>query len=358
MSDLTTRQVGPKAAAKAIRKAISTRRPIFIWGPPGVGKSEIVAQIAESQNRPMIDIRLAQMDPTDIRGIPFYNSSNNTMEWAPSAEFPTDPESNAIIFLDELVSACPAVQGASYQLILNRRVGNYVLPKNVDIVAAGNREGDRGITYRMPSPLANRFLHLEMRVDWEDWAEWAIDNKLHPDVIGYLSFAKQDLNDFDPKSPSKAFATPRSWTFVSELLQEDDCDTETLHTLIAGAIGDGLAVKFMAHRKIAGKLPNPTDILEGKVKDLMIKEISAQYTLATSLCYELRERFNPRVKKSHELVDNMFAYMMDNFTTEIVVMTARIAITQFGIELSPSDMKTFDRFHKDYGKYVINAASN
>lgn len=357
MTDLSTRSVGPKAAIRALRKAIKTRRPVFVWGPPGIGKSEIVAAIGLASNRPVIDVRLALWEPTDIKGIPYFNSNQNKMVWAPPAELPTDSDSDAIIFLDELNSAPPAVQAAAYQLILNRAVGTYELPKKVDIVAAGNREGDRGVTYRMPSPLANRFIHLDMQVDFDDWQDWAVQNDIHPDVVGYISFAKQDLYDFDPKGSSKAFATPRSWTYVSDLLKDDDGDIETLHNLIAGAVGDGLAIKFMAHRKIASHLPKPSDILDGKVKELKVKEISAMYSLTTALCYELKDRGTKRVANYDEMVDNYFNYMMDNFTTEIVVMGARVALTTFNIPMDASNMRSFDRFNDKFGKYVLAACS-
>ena len=280
--DVSVRQVGPKRAKRAINKAIQKRRPVFLWGPPGIGKSDIVKQIGEDAGREVIDIRLPLWEPTDIKGIPYFDSTANTMVWAPPAELPSDPDSKAIIFLDELNSAPPAVQAAAYQLVLNRRVGQYKLPAGVDIVAAGNRDGDKGVTYRMPAPLANRFLHLEMKVDFDDYQEWATANKIHPEVVGYVSFAKQDLYDFDPKGSSKSFATPRSWSFVSDLLTDDDTDTDTLTDLVSGAIGDGLAVKFMAHRKIAGRLPKAEEILKGKVKDLQIKEISASATSSRS----------------------------------------------------------------------------
>ncbi len=358
MSDISVRQVGPKSAKKAIRKAIQTRRPVFLWGPPGIGKSDVVKQIGADAGREVIDVRLALWEPTDIKGIPYYNADQGTMVWAPPAELPTDPDSTAMIFLDELNSAPPAVMAAAYQLILNRRVGTYKLPEGVDIVAAGNREGDRGVTYRMPAPLANRFVHLEMKVDFDDWQEWATQNNLHPEVVGYVSFAKQDLNDFDPKSPSKAFATPRSWMFVSDLLQDDDTDTDTLHNLIAGAIGDGLAVKFMAHRKIASKLPKPEDVLEGRVTKLEVKEVSAMYSLTTSLCYELRDRAEKKAKGWDDMADRFFRYMMDNFSTEIVVMGAKTALSNFDLPLDATKMKSFDEFHKRFGKYVLSAMEN
>lgn len=357
-TDISVRQVGPKSAKRSISRAIKMRRPVFLWGPPGIGKSDIVKQIGDDTARKVIDVRLALWEPTDIKGIPYYNAQLGTMTWAPPAELPTDPESTAIIFLDELNSAPPAVQAAAYQLILNRAVGTYKLPKGVDIVAAGNRDGDRGVTYRMPAPLANRFVHLEAKVDFDDWQDWATLNKVHAEVVGYVGFAKQDLYDYDPKSTSKAFATPRSWSFVSDLLGDEDCDSDTLHNLIAGAVGDGLASKFMAHRKVAGRMPKAADILDGKVKTLEIKEVSAMYSLTVSLCYELKDRSEKKVKDWNGMADCFFRYMMDNFPTELVVMGAKTALTNYDLPLDATKMKSFDEFHKRFGKYVLSAMEN
>ena len=259
------RTVSPNEAKSALTHCIKLQRPIMMWGAPGIGKSDIVKQIADAEGREVVDIRLPLWEPTDIKGIPYYNAKENNMVWASPAELPTDPKSTAIVFLDELNSAAPAVQAAAYQLILNRRVGQYHLPEGVSIVAAGNRDSDKGVTYRMPAPLANRFVHIELRVDFEDWMQWATNEHIHADVVGYCTFAKQDLYDFDPRGSSRSFATPRSWSFVSQLLS-DDLPESTLTDLVAGCVGEGLAVKFMNHRKISGQLPNPSDILSGKVK--------------------------------------------------------------------------------------------
>jgi hypothetical protein len=349
------RTVSPNEAKRSLRKCVKIKRPVFLWGAPGIGKSDIVKQIGDEQDREVIDVRLSLWEPTDIKGIPYYNSQENTMTWAPPSELPTDPESTAILFLDELNSAAPATQAAAYQLILNRRVGTYVLPKGVSIVAAGNRETDKGVTYRMPAPLANRFLHLELRTDFEDWLNWATANKVHEQVVGYLGFAKQDLYDFDPKSTSRAFATPRSWSFVSELLQDDDLEEGTLTDLVAGAVGEGLAVKFMAHRKVAKQMPNPTDILSGKVSKINIKEISAMYSLSISLCYELQEADKKKVKDWDAMADNFFKFTMDNFPTELVVMAAKVALTNYNLPFDATKLKNFDTFHDKFGKYIIQA---
>lgn len=360
MSD--SRTVTALQARKSLLEAFRVKRPLFLWGPPGIGKSELVEGITKELGGLMIDLRLGQMEPTDIRGIPFYNKEKNIMEYAPPGDLP-DAETAAqypvvVLFLDEMNSAPASVQSAAYQLILNRRVGKYVLPDNVVMVAAGNRESDKGVTYRMPTPLANRFIHQEMKVDFASWQEWAVMNKIHKDVVGYLSFAKQDLYDFDAKSASRAFATPRSWSFVSQLLN-DGVDDETMTNLVAGTVGEGLAVKFMSHRKVASRMPNPQDILKGKVKDLQVKEVSAMYSLVISMCYELKAAVENKVeqKEFHEMADNFLAYMMKNFETELTVMGARIALTTYDLPFLPTKLKNFDEFHSRFGKYILQASA-
>ena len=361
MSD--TRTVTSVQARKSILTAFKVKRPIFLWGPPGIGKSELVEGITKDLGGVMYDLRLGQMEPTDIRGIPFYNKDTGVMDWAAPIDLPDAETAKqypvVVLFLDEMNSAPASVQSAAYQLILNRRIGKYELPENVVIVAAGNRESDKGVTFRMPTPLANRFLHQEMKVDFPSWQEWAVQNSIHKDVVGYLSFAKQDLYDFDAKSSSRAFATPRSWTFVSQLLADESLDDDTAMNLIAGTVGEGLAVKFMAHRKVAGKMPNPVDILKGKVKDLNVKEVSAMYSLVISMCYELKAYTEEKGadKDFHEMADNFFGYMMKNFETELVVMGARIALTTYNLPFQPTKLKNFDEFHQRFGKYILQASA-
>jgi hypothetical protein len=365
MAVTENRTVTSDEARVALVQCFNKKRPVFLWGPPGIGKSELVESITDEMGGHMIDLRLGQMDPTDIRGIPFYNKDNGLMDWAPPIDLPSEELASQypviVLFFDEMNSAAQSVQAAAYQLILNRRVGKYRLPDNVVMVAAGNREGDKGVTFKMPSPLSNRFVHLEMRVDFDSWQKWAVQNNIHKDVVGYVSFAKQDLFDFDPKTASRAFATPRSWTFVSELL-EDNLPTGVETDLVAGTVGEGTAVKFMAHRKIAGQMPNPRDILDGKVKDLKVKEISAMYSLTVSMCYELKD-ININKKDSvnqdqwHEKVDNFFKFMMENFTTELTVMGARVALTVYNLPFVPNKLKTFDEFHKRFGKYIVQAVA-
>jgi hypothetical protein len=345
--------------------AIKRQRPVFLWGPPGIGKSELVHDIGAELDALVVDMRMALLDPTDVRGIGFYNPDSKTMEWAPPVDLPSAADAanykHVILFLDEMNSAPPAVQAAAYQLILNRRVGQYRLPYNVSIIAAGNRETDKGVTYRMPAPLANRFVHFEMRVDFDSWIEWAVTHNINSDVIGYLSQHKMDLFDFDPTSSSRSFATPRSWTFVSEILEENDISDKQITDVIAGTVGEGIAHKFIGHRKWSGQLPNAADVIDGKAKELKVKEISAQYTLMVNLCYELKNKFDAMGKddntKWHGYVDNMLRFVMDNLGTELIIMGMRTAVMTYRLPIVATKCKNWNEFHQKYGKYIIAAAS-
>ena len=353
-----------EARGHLIRTAVKKKRPVFLWGPPGIGKSEVVESIGKELDALVIDLRMALMDPTDIRGVGFYNPSTNTMDWAPPVDLPSAELAaqyeHVILFFDEMNSAPQSVQAASYQLVLNRRVGQYVLPDNVSIIAAGNRETDKGVTYRMPAPLANRFVHFEMRVDFDSWLVWAVKNNQNSDVVGYLSQHKGDLFDFDPSSSSRSFATPRSWTFVSESISDEDMTDKEITDVIAGTVGEGIAHKFIGHRKWSGKLPSSADVLDGNAKKLTVDEISAQYTLMVNLCYELKERYDAEEKdtnKWHGFVDNMLRYIMDNLGTELVIMGMRTAVMTYRLPIVATKCKNWNEFHEKYGKYIVAAAS-
>lgn len=358
-----TRTVKISECKTLLRRAVAKRRPVFIWGPPGVGKSDMVSQVAsEFPNSAVIDLRMALMDPTDIKGVPYYSAGDNTMKWAPPSELPSAEfaESHDVVFLflDELNSAPPAVQAAAYQLVLNRRVGSYVLPKNVVIIAAGNRMGDKGVTYRMPSPLANRFMHLEIRVDFEDWEQWAVTNTIHPHVVGFLKQFKGDLYNFDPVQHDRAFATPRTWSFVSDML--DDALPDSANTdMVAGLVGEGMAIKFMAHRKHAEDLPDPADVLSGKVKEFKPKEVSAGYALVTSLCYDLRTRFEEAKRSGkgdafNASADNWLGFMMANFEPEMVIMGAHTVLKNYKVVFDRKKMKNFPEFFKRYANLLTD----
>jgi hypothetical protein len=292
------------------------------------------------------------------------------MDWAPSVDLPDEEMASqydvVILFLDEMNSAPPAVQAAGYQLVLDRKIGNYELPDNVVIVAAGNRESDKGVTYRMPSPLSNRFIHFEMRVDHGDWEEWAVGKQLNADVIGYLAQHKSDLMDFNPRANTHAFATPRSWEFVSDVLNNSRGLNDTqINDVITGTVGEGIALKFNGHRKFAGQLPTTMEVLEGRVTTLKVKEISAHYALMVNLCYqlkELRDKITDNDKKKleewHAYFDNMLTFIMENFGTELIIMGMRAAAVTYKLKIEFKKLKNWNKFHNQYGKYVMNSVTN
>ena len=228
-TETNTRQVTLNELKKYAMHNFKTKRPMFVWGPPGIGKSETFEQIkeayiADGKKAHLIDCRLALWDPTDLKGYPYFDQTANKMRFSAPDELPDEEMAKQydviILFLDELNGASPATQAAAYQLVLNRAIGKYKLPDNVVIAAAGNRDTDKGVTYRMPKPLANRFLHYEVKVDFNTWQDWAVKNQIHPDVVGYLTTFKNDLYNFDASSNERSFATPRSWTFVSETISD------------------------------------------------------------------------------------------------------------------------------------------
>ena len=358
-----TRTVKISECKPILRRAVAKRRPVFVWGPPGVGKSDMVNQVAsEFPNSAVVDLRMALMDPTDIKGVPYYSQGDNTMKWATPSELPSAEFANkhdiVFLFLDELNSAPPAVQAAAYQLILNRKVGQYTLPDNVVLIAAGNRMGDKGVTYRMPSPLANRFMHLEIRVDFEDWEQWAITNEVHPHVVGFLKQFKGDLFCFDPTQHDRAFATPRTWSFVSDMLDDDLPDSANTD-MVAGLVGEGMAIKFMAHRKHAADLPDPADVLSGKVTTFKSKEVSAAYAMVVSLCYELKSRYEDgkrtaKLDEFHKSADNWLGFMMGNFEPEMVIMGAHTVLKNYKVVFDRKKMTNFPEFFKRYANLLTD----
>ncbi len=262
--------------------------PLFIWGPPGIGKSSVVKQIANDHKLQFIDLRLSLLDPTDLKGIPFFDQKNNQAVWAAPNFLPKDKNSSGILFLDEINTAPPSVQASAYQLILDRKVGDYLLPDGWSIVAAGNRENDRGVTYRMPPPLANRFVHLEMEVDFEDWKFWAYKSGVDISIISFLNFDKEKLFVFDPNSNEKSFPTPRSWEYVDKILKSK-LSQKLLLESISGTVGKDTAIEFMSFRKVMDRLPDIKKIATGEIKRVKDDDHKILFALSSGLINHLKE---------------------------------------------------------------------
>lgn len=315
--------MNPKSAKRSIEHLTNRKVPVFLWGPPGIGKSSIVAQIAKDRGVEYIDLRLSLLDPTDLRGIPFFNSDDNSAVWAPASFLPDGSQKEGILFLDELNTAAPMVQASAYQLILDRKIGEYTLPEGWSIVAAGNRESDRGVVFRMASPLANRFVHLDMEVNVDDWSEWAKKAGLDTSIIAFISYRPDALFAFNTKSDSKAFATPRTWQYVNEII-ESTPEEDLLLPMISGAIGEELAASFLGFKSVAKSLPDIDKILEGEINDVP-EETSALHILCTALALRITEE-----TRAAEL-DNLIRYTL-NLPGEFAVMIIQ-DLRQRNIEL-------------------------
>lgn len=236
----------PSELKLALQFAAKAHRPAMIWGKPGVGKSRIVYQAAEKMTfgkkigRKVYEFRATLLDPVDLRGLMEIISAagRRVTSWCPPVFLPDKP--GGVLFIDELPTAPPLVQAALYQLILDGRLGEYVLPEDTIIICAGNMEGHRAAVNRMPTPLANRFIHLYLEVDHNEWIDWAIEKDLAIEVIAFIRFRPALLDTFDPTNLDKAFCSPRTWEFASDIIKSEPPRNIMIH-LLRGTIGKGPA---------------------------------------------------------------------------------------------------------------------
>jgi hypothetical protein len=254
----------------------------MLWGPPGVGKSQMVAQVAAHHGMPVIDIRLSQMEPSDLRGIPFR--VDGQVEWAVPAMLPDTKRhgGQGILFLDEITSVPPSVSAAAYQLILDRRLGAYEVPAGWAIFAAGNRQGDRGVTYTMPAPLANRFSHFDVDINLDDWVAWAYANDMDERLIAFLRFRPELLFEFDPAHNPVAFPSPRSWEFSHRALQKFDDLPELLTGALQACVGPAAGIELSAFVENLDNLPDIDAIVRGETVKVP-READLQYAVAVAL---------------------------------------------------------------------------
>lgn len=447
-------KLSPSGVAEAIRAMRGTGISLYIHGAPGISKSSVALQVANTENIAFIDLRLSQLAPEDVRGVPIPGEVDHMkgILWVPPMVFPrdldfefvaaidasgmqtfrffnpignngihycTEPlievtapnqqveviverhlnsftvhlhdldggqpvagtilwrvtgQTRAVLALEEFNSAPPSVMAAAYQLILDRRIGDYVVPNGVMLLAMGNRDTDRGVTFQLPKPVANRFIHIEMEFHWGDWFIWAGNNHIHPDVLGYLSKWPSKTNDFDPDSPHHSFATPRTWEFVSRIISQEHLPSPgTLRALICGAIGDGIGTEFCQHRKFMTEMPSIDDILSGKVKTFYTSnpqyETQISYSICVQMCYELKMRatviereytgtkmdFNkhPPRRVWLEQADRGFAYAIDHFRPDVTIVAARLSATVHKLQFAPSQMPRFTEFLNSYRSVIM-----
>lgn len=260
--------------------------PLMIWGAPGLGKSTIVKSIAKEMGIEFRDIRLAQIESVDLRGLPSIDKENGTMKWNLPEFFPRDTESKGILFLDE-ISACPKdVAVAAYQLVLDRKIGDfYDVPKGWYIVAAGNRTSDRAVATTMPSALANRFLHLDVDADAEEWCDWGFKHDIHPSVIGFIKYRPNLIFSMTDENLERGFPTPRAWERVSTMAKIYGNNIELLRKIVYGLIGTHCGIEFVEYFKMASKFDNVLSMMLGKTPIEIPTKSDEKYALASAVIY-------------------------------------------------------------------------
>ena len=263
---------------------------VMVWGAPGVGKSTDVKDIARERGIGFVDVRLAQMESIDIRGLPFPDEKAKNVKWLPSSIFPTDNTKGGILFLDELSSAPKDVQVAAYELILDRQLGGgdiYKLPSKWIIVAAGNRSCDRAVSTTMSSALANRMMHFEMEADIEDWAAWATVNEIHPSVVAFLRFKPKMLLDTEDQNLERGFPTPRSWAKVGRMCVLTKNETR-LRKEVYGLVGTSAGHQFMEFYKIAAEMDNVLEMMTNpKIPVKIPTRDDLKYAMTSAMNYHL-----------------------------------------------------------------------
>jgi len=281
----------PTILVEALKICIAAKRPTFIWGPPGIGKSEVVRQIADELKFKLADVRAVLLDPVDLRGLPTV--VDGEARWCPPAFLPK--KGKWIVFLDELNAAPPLVQAACYQLVLDRKLGEYTLPKDCVVIAAGNRETDRAVTSRMPSALANRFVHLHFDVDLEDWIAWGLKNDIRTEILAFQRFRPELLHNFEPKKNEKTFASPRSITFLSQLMDANNGNID--FDLASGVTGEGHATEFIGFMRIFRSLPDPDMVLMAPDKADVPEDPATLYAICGAIAHKASDQNIGRVIK-------------------------------------------------------------
>ena len=285
----------------------------FLWGPAGIGKSDGIKQIAEKLSRmtskkvAVTDVRLLLFSPVDLRGVPVADEHKQFTNWLKPRIFDMD-SSDAVInllFLDELSAAPQSVQAAAYQITLDRRIGEHRLPENCIVIAAGNRTTDQSVSYKMPKALCNRLMHYNIQSDFESWKRWATQAGIDSRIIGYLGFDNSKLCA-EPESSDLAYPTPRSWTFVSNILKTLDHagDFKSCHPMICACVGSDTAVAFETWCRVCDSLPSADEIMRG-VCHIYPKTQDALYALTASLTAAVRAKAD-RLRQNE--LDNVCEY--------------------------------------------------
>lgn len=355
------RQITHKELVHILKASYGAKVPAFIWGAPGIGKSdsmrEACKQLAKDlklqyneggeitdENFTIIDQRLSQMDPSDLRGLPYVTKGGLT-KWAYPSWLPV--KGHGIVMFDELNLATPLVQSSAYQLILDGRLGDFVMPPNWSLIAAGNRAEDKAYTFEMAAPLCNRFTHYELACPAiDDWVDWALQAGVDPRIVTFLKFKPSMLYRFDSKLKEKAFPTPRSWARYCSPMIQDVTDNKELLSRISGAVGEGVATEMLAYLKLT-KAIDLDDLLLHPEKAAALTGVDIKYSLVSALA----ERVRKDTKKSLPKVCKVLGHM----EAEFAILSLRFVRAIVGANVLADmirDDETVRGVLKQYAKYL------
>jgi dynein-related subfamily AAA family protein len=254
---------------------------VMIWGPPGVGKSDIVRQLGAKKKRKVIEFRTNIREPVDVRGIPVPCEKTGTTRWFVPDELPQVDRDGAegYLFIDEINTGSPQMMAVMFGLVLDRRVGEYELPPGWKIVAAGNRVSDRASAQRMPTALRNRFAHIFVIADVKAWADWANANAVAPELVAFIRL-RRDFLHVMPKGDENAFPTPRSWTRCSKYV-----GAVAVHRLrlFASHVGDAYASELDGFIELYKSMGSLEDIIQNPADAKLPTEASTRYAVCTGL---------------------------------------------------------------------------
>ena len=341
---------------------------VNLSGAPGVGKTDgvrcIARRLEETTGKKVFvhDVRLLNMNPVDLRGIPSKDTMQATVlddngkevsaevavaRWLRPAIFQMDPSPKVIniLFLDEITAAPQSVQASAYQLVLDRKVGEHKLPDNCFVFCAGNRVTDKSVAYRMPKALANRLCHIEIYADVDDWKKWAINSGIDSRIVGYINWKNNALFKFDPTTDDLAYATPRSWAMVNNFLTKIP-DLDLCFNLIAGCIGIGNATEFKSYTDVYKDLPNIDDIFAGKNVDAP-KSPDVNYALSSAIVSRV-----VRDGVTKKQFGSLFNWMM-NWSVEFTTITIKDMITSPKVFSTIGKLPEFVEWATKNAKYLL-----
>lgn len=288
-----------KNAEPLVEDCIDAGLVPILRGSPALGKSALCAQIARKRNLLLIDERFAGYDPTDMNGFPDLDKEKGIAKYFPLETFPLDdwelpinPETNEpytgwLVLADELTSAVPAVQAASYKLFLDRMVGQRKLHPNAYLIAAGNLDSDNAITHEMSTALISRLINIQIVNSAKEWLDWATKNGIHSLITSFIDYKGSDFfYTFDAENPNQPFAASRTWEFASKLVYtfaKKGVSISSRVQLLAGTVGPGAAVALGAFAATWGQLPPLSEVLANPEQCRMPESPGAQYAMTGAI---------------------------------------------------------------------------